>query len=105
MVEILKGTNRFYIGDPQRPLGYVTYRIMNQNPKLWILDHTFVDPSLRGQRVGNQLVAKVVEQARLEKAKIIPLCSFALFEFQRKPDYADVYDAETDPGEGATCNR
>ncbi|MER2117389.1 MAG: GNAT family N-acetyltransferase, partial [Enterococcus casseliflavus] len=52
----------------------------------------FVDPAYRGQGLAEKLVAKGVEKARKEQKKIIPLCPFAKKEFERKPEYADVWN-------------
>jgi uncharacterized protein len=55
-----------------------------------IVEHTEVDPSLEGQGVGKQLVDAVVNWARAEQVKVMPLCVFAKAVFDRKPEYADV---------------
>lgn len=57
---------------------------------LSIIEHTDVDPSLKGQGVGKQLVAKVVEKMRGENRKIIPLCPFAKHEFDNTREYDDI---------------
>ncbi|MEI1591484.1 GNAT family N-acetyltransferase [Escherichia coli] len=51
---------------------------------------TDVDESLKGQGIGKQLVAKVVEKMRREKRKIIPLCPFAKHEFDKTREYDDI---------------
>ena len=56
-----------------------------------IIDHTFVSPTFRGQKIGEQLVEQVVLKARKEHKKIIPLCPYAFKQFQINPDYQDVY--------------
>lgn len=56
----------------------------------WHLDHTFVDRSLRGQGVAGKLVRAVVEKARAEGKKIVPECSYAVAEFEKKTEYHDV---------------
>ena len=55
-----------------------------------IIEHTDVDESLKGQGIGKQLVAKVVEKMRREKRKIIPLCPFAKHEFDKTREYDDI---------------
>ncbi|MGY3748717.1 GNAT family N-acetyltransferase [Vagococcus acidifermentans] len=55
-----------------------------------IIDHTFVDDSLRGQNIAHQLVYEVIKKARKEGKKIIPLCPFAKLEFEKHPEYHDV---------------
>ncbi|MGE6554734.1 GNAT family N-acetyltransferase [Exiguobacterium artemiae] len=56
----------------------------------WIIDHTYVDPNHRNQQIGEQLVKAIVEWAREENIKLLPLCPFAKREFEQTPDYADV---------------
>ena len=82
---------RFYQVDQQgHLLAEVTYQPIKDGA-VYALDHTFVDPSLRGQGVAHQLVAAVVELARREGKQILPLCPYAKKEFDRLADYADVY--------------
>ena len=56
----------------------------------FIIDHTEVDPSMKGQGVGNQLLDKAVEYARENGLKIIPLCPFAASVFKKNKDIHDV---------------
>lgn len=62
-------------------------------PDKIIIEHTEVGPELQGQNVGYQLVNHVVEHARINQQKIIPICPFARSVFDKKPDYQDVLDA------------
>lgn len=55
-----------------------------------IIDHTFVDTAFRGEHLGRDLVKAGVEFAREKDLKIIPLCPFAMAEFERHPEYSDV---------------
>jgi predicted GNAT family acetyltransferase len=57
---------------------------------LWTINHTFVDPDIRGQNVAAYLIKIIVEQARNENVKIIPLCSFAKKEFMKIDEYKDI---------------
>ncbi|KRM10613.1 hypothetical protein FC15_GL001216 [Lapidilactobacillus concavus DSM 17758] len=82
---------RFFLEDEQGQLtAEVTYQ-QATGKDLYVIDHTFVDPSLRGQGIASQLVYAVVEKARADHKQIIPLCSYAKMDFERKPEYADVY--------------
>lgn len=56
-----------------------------------IIEHTEVDPSLEGKGVGAALVNSVVEMARANALKIMPLCPFAHALFERKNTYNDVW--------------
>ena len=56
-----------------------------------IIDHTEVDPSLKGQGVGRQLLNKVVAMARETGVKILPLCPFAHAMFRKDASLKDVW--------------
>lgn len=84
----LEEANRFYQTDEEGVLmGEVTFSLAGEH--LIIIDHTDVEDAFRGQGVGQKLVKLVVEKARKEDKKIIPLCPFAKSEFDRTPDYHD----------------
>lgn len=55
-----------------------------------IIDHTEVNPEFKGRQVGNQLLMAVVEYARANNIKIIPLCPFAKSVFDKKEEIRDV---------------
>lgn len=73
--------------DRDLKIGEVTFSV---SPTLWIADHTEVDPAYKGQQIGNQMVLKLVEEARSAGMKIMPLCPFAAAEFKKNPTYGDV---------------
>ena len=73
--------------DDEKFIGESTYA---KSDKVWIIDHTFVEKSYGGQGIAGRLVAKLVEEARKNDIKIIPLCSFAKREFKLKKEYLDV---------------
>jgi uncharacterized protein len=60
------------------------------SPAMVIIDHTEVDPSLRGTGASARLVQAAVEWARKEGVKILPLCPFARHVFDKTPEFADV---------------
>ena len=56
-----------------------------------IIDHTFVDESLRGQDVGHKLLDATVEFARIEGYKVLATCAFAKAQLERhREKYVDV---------------
>lgn len=55
------------------------------------IDHTEVDPSLRGQKVGEQLLDAAVEFARSNNLKVAATCPYALKKLGENADYADVF--------------
>lgn len=55
-----------------------------------IIDHTEVSDDLRGKNVGKKLVQHVVEYARENELKVIPLCPFANSIIKRDKSLQDV---------------
>ncbi|MBM7687857.1 GNAT family N-acetyltransferase [Enterococcus ureilyticus] len=88
-MEIKEEQDRFVLlNDENQEIGEMTWS--NAGEKMMIIDHTFVEPTYRGQKLAEKLVYSGVEKARREGKKIIPLCPFAKKEFDRKPEYGDV---------------
>lgn len=88
MVDIQQEENRFFVETDGEKLAEITYK--NSGEKQITIDHTYVSEKLRGQKVGNALVEKVVEFARQENLRITPECSFAKKEFDKNKHYEDV---------------
>jgi len=51
------------------------------------INHTYVDPALRGQGVADQLLTAAVEQIRSAGLKASPTCSYAIRWFAEHPEY------------------
>lgn len=54
------------------------------------VDHTEVDPKLRGQGVGEQLVKAAVEYARESDLKINAACPYTKKVIDKTPEFQDV---------------
>ena len=78
----------FFVEENSKRLAEMTFS--KASDKLIIIDHTEVDPSLKGQGVGQKLVQAAVEKARKEHFKIMPLCPFAKSVFDKTKEYEDV---------------
>ena len=68
----------------------LTYSIAS--PTLRIADHTGVPDAFRGTGAGVALVKRLVEDARAEGFKIVPLCPFVNAQRRRHPDWADAFN-------------
>ncbi|MEC3940587.1 GNAT family N-acetyltransferase [Enterococcus mundtii] len=89
-MEIKEEKNRLVLlDDEQSEIGEMTWS--DAGPDIMIIDHTFVDPAFRGQKLAEKLVAIGVEVARRTGRKVIPLCPYAKAEFERKVEYHDVW--------------
>ena len=69
-------------------LAEMTYSIAGD--QVIIIEHTDVDASLRGTGAGKKLLAALVEWARTEQKKVIPICPFAKSVFEKTPEFQDV---------------
>ncbi|MFC4410514.1 GNAT family N-acetyltransferase [Chungangia koreensis] len=55
-----------------------------------VMDHTFVDPSLRGQGVAKKLLDQAADYARDNGLKMQALCSYVVSAFNQSSSYDDV---------------
>ena len=77
----------FFLERDGRRVAELTYTLASG---VAMVDHTFVEPPLRGGTIAPSLVEAAVRWARTENHKILPLCSYVRSVFARKPEYADV---------------
>lgn len=71
----LAGGARFEIKENDEVLGEMVYRI--EDGKTLVIEHTYLNPSLRGKNLGMGLLEEVVKYARTKKLKIKSECSYA----------------------------
>ncbi len=89
MNEIKSGKNEFFIeNDQAKRLAEITF--YDQDEAIIVIDHTYVDESLRGQSIARMLVNHVVTYARENKKKIIPECSYAYKVLTSNEEYSDI---------------
>lgn len=55
-----------------------------------VINHTFVDDSLRGQGMAGQLLQAVADTLRREGRKARPTCSYAVHWFATHPEEQDL---------------
>ncbi|MBP1972190.1 GNAT family N-acetyltransferase [Cohnella thailandensis] len=90
MSEYQQSANGFYLGDnPDDRDAEIEFS--RRSDGTIVILHTLVSDRLRGQGIGQELVRKVVELAREEGVRIVPLCPFAKAQFQRVEQYQDVW--------------
>lgn len=76
-------------GEDGKRVAEMTYTTAGETG--FIIDHTEVDDSLRGQKVGDKLLAEAVKYAREKRLKIFATCPFALAKLKKTAEYADVF--------------
>ncbi|MBD8487170.1 N-acetyltransferase [Echinicola sp. CAU 1574] len=79
----------FFMADEDgEEAGRMTYTFAGKE-KL-IIDHTEVNPDFKGMGVGKLMLMNLVDYAREDKIKVIPLCPFAKSVFSKEDIIKDV---------------
>ncbi len=81
-------TGAFYLEREGARIAEMTYQRLGEARIL--IDHTFVDPGLRGKGVARQLLDAAVAWARGSNTKISATCSYVVVQFARDKSLADV---------------
>lgn len=69
-------------------VGELTFLVRDN--KQMLINHTGVNPNLRGQGLAEKLVLEAVDYARKNKYKILPFCSYVSVYIGRHPEVQDV---------------
>ena len=48
------------------------------------INHTFVDESLRGQKIGQKLVEMAIDEIKKKNGKVVASCSYAKHYLEKK---------------------
>lgn len=68
--------------------GLLTYR--RRDASTIVADHTLVPDELRGRGVASALVRQLIEDAREQKFRIVPECSFVRAQFDRHTGWSEL---------------
>ncbi|MDQ3277465.1 MAG: N-acetyltransferase [Bacteroidota bacterium] len=83
------GQGAFFILDGEDHLGEMVISIAGGNLTVY---HTEVSPKAEGKGLAKKLLAAMVDHARENSLKVIPLCPFVHAQFKRHPEmYADIW--------------
>lgn len=83
-----KGKGRYFIAGPAGVTAEMTYRLSKSGTL--IIDHTEVPDAFRGKSAGLRMLKTLIEDARRENWKIVPVCPFAAAQFERHPEWSDL---------------
>jgi uncharacterized protein len=70
--------------------GGVVFADYRRQPGRLVITHVETPPALRGGGLASELMRGVVEEARAEQVKVLPLCGYARAWMQRHPEYRDL---------------
>lgn len=57
-----------------------------------VVDHTFVDPTLRGQGIASLLMHEVYKHAKTKGYKVVATCPYAVSWFKKHIECNDIID-------------
>ena len=86
-MDFQKEPGRIYAVDGDELIAEVTFPAQDG---VAVINHTFVDDSLRGQGVAGQLVRAAVDEIRAEGMKTRATCSYAKAWFAQHPEESDL---------------
>lgn len=78
----------FFIEEESKRIAEMIY--VMAEPKKMIIEHTEVDDSLKGQGIGLKLLNELVDFARHQNIKVVPICSYAKAMFHKHEELGDV---------------
>ena len=88
-MEFQRETGRIYAERDGQLIAEITFP---EEDGVAVIDHTFVDGSLRGQGVAGQLVRAAADQIRDQGKKARVVCTYARAWFDRHPEQADLLE-------------
>ena len=93
-MEITHKGNEFIATIDDQQAGLIEYSLVNEHTI--ILAHTEVNDNFRGQGVGQAILKHIIEYARENDIRLIPLCPFTKAEIDKHPEYHDVLHQKTE---------
>jgi predicted GNAT family acetyltransferase len=82
------GHGRYFISLPGGLEAEMTYRKIGST--VIAIDHTYTPPEFRGQNIAFLMIDRAIRDARANGLRIKPECSYAVVQFQRHKDWADL---------------
>ncbi|HJG27796.1 MAG TPA: N-acetyltransferase [Subdoligranulum variabile] len=90
MIEFRKEPDRIFATDETgKLLAEVTFP---EQEGVAVINHTFVDGSLRGQGIAGQLLRAVADTLRQDGCKAKATCSYAVHWFETHPEEQDLLE-------------
>lgn len=75
-MEFIKAENSIYsVNSEGKKIAEITFNEIEKG--VFDINHTFVDESLRGQKIGQKLVEMAIDEIKKKNAKVIASCSYA----------------------------
>lgn len=87
-MDFITERNMIYVCDDSKTLAEVTFP--NIDDTTVDINHTFVDPSLRGQGIAGKLMILAYETIKQQGYKAVVTCPYAIKFFKENKAYQDI---------------
>jgi predicted GNAT family acetyltransferase len=71
--------------------GHIAFANYKRADGVLTMLHTEVPKELEGRGIGSALIRGVLDTARRQGLKVVPLCPFAKAYIEKHPEYADLH--------------
>lgn len=78
----------FVLKEDENYLVHATFPIFEEG--VVNIDHTFVDPSLRGQGVASEMMHEVMKYLKEKQMQVIATCPYAVVWLKKHKEYNDM---------------
>ena|SRR5436190_1841954 len=86
------GRGTFVIEEGNERIAEMEISISGNNLTVY---HTEVSEKLKGKGIATELLKRMVQYARTNQLKVIPLCPYVSVQFKRHPEeYADIWNQD-----------
>lgn len=82
------GHGRYVIRLPGSLEAEMTFRKIGES--VIAIDHTYTPPEFRGRDIALRLIERGIADARRDDIRIKPECSYAVAQFRRHPEWAEL---------------
>ncbi len=90
-MELIREEQAFRARDEDgKMIAEVTFPVSPSDSNVWDVDHTWVDPVLRGQGMASKLVVAVDTAARAEGKRLLATCPYVVTWYKRHADKQDI---------------
>ena len=82
--------NKIIYTQDEKLLAEISFPACGEDTKIVDINHTFADPSLRGQGTAGVMMQQVADSLRQTERKAVLSCSYAQKWFEKHPEYSDL---------------
>jgi predicted GNAT family acetyltransferase len=82
------GHGRYVVHLPGGLEAEMTFRKIGTS--MIVIDHTYTPPEFRGHNIALRLIEQGIADARRDGIRVKPECSYAVVQFKRHKDWADL---------------